>query len=79
MTLGGLKRGVNLAARDFHSKYRHKGKFRNSLGRHVLGPLPLYAVVLISVAILLAVLFIVSAIVFGEKGTQFVFSHTRFV
>lgn len=69
MTLAGLKRGVNIAARDFHSKYRHKGRFRNSLGRTALRHLPLWAVVLIFIAVVLALLFVVGLITFGVKGT----------
>jgi hypothetical protein len=69
-TLAGLKRDVNLAAREFHSKYRHKGKFRNSLGRTALKGLPVWAVALIFVAIVLAVFFIGALIFFGEKGKQ---------
>lgn len=70
VTLAHLKRGVNLAARDFHSKYRHKGRFRNSLGRGSLSHLPVWAVALIFVAIVLAVFFIAGLIFFGEKGKQ---------
>lgn len=72
MTLAGLKPSVNLAARSFHSKYRHKGKFSNSLGHGVIyRGVPLWASILITIAIVLAALFIVALITFGVKGKQY--------
>ena len=71
MSLNKLKYSVTLERRydKYNSKYRHRPYFSNSNGRRVIvSSLPVWANVLILIAIILVALFIVGLIVGYLQG-----------
>jgi hypothetical protein len=71
MSLNKLKHSVTLERRynaKYNSKYRHKPFFSNSNGHRVIAGLPVWASVLILIAIVIVALFIVGLIVGFIRG-----------
>lgn len=68
VTLASLKRDASRSSKKFHSKWRHKSKFGHNNSSGFLPGLPIWARILVTLGIIMAVLFIVFFAYYTTNG-----------